>query len=874
MFAMSGGWQFLDRPAEQDAIRSALVDAGVGGIVLVGPEGVGKTTLARAAADSSPIPVRWVACTESSRHTPLGVFAHLIDTNAVGNPAAQIASARRALVGNGEIILGVDDAHLLDPLSATLLHNLALDRAARIVATVRSNEPAPNAVVSLWKDGHLRFVELQPLNRVQTTGLVESVVGGKLEELSAASIWDASGGNLLFLKHFIGDALEAGRLREVAGIWQLRGDASVSSGLASLLESRFDEVGEPAMGVLNLLALCEPLDLDVLLALAGAEAIDDAENSGLIRITEDSRPTVQISHPQYAEVIRRRLGKATASKLRGRIADVLSRRDLDSAIRRLQLAQLYVDSNHDAEPTLLVRAAQDALSMVDVPLAERLARRLVEQTQNMVPGNPALLLTAQLLLFRAVMVQGRRAEAEAIVDQMKPEDPDDQVQLVLFWGAPMMGIRYFGMGDVDGAHELLDKLRQRVTDPTLIAILDAYEAGFAVQEGRVEEGLLAAEAVLSNPTSPPQALESAAFAAGQAMPLVGRGNDFRPISALIRSRSADTGTMAGILARYTDVLALVLLGEFDQADQQASAYAEFCKPSQFLGWAITKAMDALVASYRGRFPDAVSACEQALAALQAENTLPWDLPVRLLLTRAHAALGRPDEAQQAFAEAAKHMGAHMAIYGPQMTIARSWIAAARGANGAAIRLAHNAADEARQSGQYMIEAEALHHAARFGGRSVADRLSWLAERVDGRVAAMYARHAAALAGRDGVALDLVSLEFEESGMLLSAADTSAQAASHHDGARPRQRRLESAERAFRLAAECGSITTPATRAAARPLPLTSREREIAALIGEGLTNRQVAERLSVSVRTVEGHIYRACTKLDLSNREELGAIVR
>ncbi|PQM45246.1 Transcriptional regulatory protein LiaR [Mycobacterium talmoniae] len=67
--------------------------------------------------------------------------------------------------------------------------------------------------------------------------------------------------------------------------------------------------------------------------------------------------------------------------------------------------------------------------------------------------------------------------------------------------------------------------------------------------------------------------------------------------------------------------------------------------------------------------------------------------------------------------------------------------------------------------------------------------------------------------------------------------------------------------------------TPAVRSAARPLPVTSREREIAALIAGGLSNREIAERLTVSVRTVEGHIYRACIKLDVADRDELAKIV-
>ena len=42
----------------------------------------------------------------------------------------------------------------------------------------------------------------------------------------------------------------------------------------------------------------------------------------------------------------------------------------------------------------------------------------------------------------------------------------------------------------------------------------------------------------------------------------------------------------------------------------------------------------------------------------------------------------------------------------------------------------------------------------------------------------------------------------------------------------------------------------------------------------GLSNKEIAERLTVSVRTVEGHLYRACTKLDVPDREALAALLR
>ena len=46
------------------------------------------------------------------------------------------------------------------------------------------------------------------------------------------------------------------------------------------------------------------------------------------------------------------------------------------------------------------------------------------------------------------------------------------------------------------------------------------------------------------------------------------------------------------------------------------------------------------------------------------------------------------------------------------------------------------------------------------------------------------------------------------------------------------------------------------------------------LIGQGLSNREVAERLTLSVRTVEGHIYRAMVKTGTGNRDELAALLR
>jgi predicted ATPase/DNA-binding CsgD family transcriptional regulator len=52
-------------------------------------------------------------------------------------------------------------------------------------------------------------------------------------------------------------------------------------------------------------------------------------------------------------------------------------------------------------------------------------------------------------------------------------------------------------------------------------------------------------------------------------------------------------------------------------------------------------------------------------------------------------------------------------------------------------------------------------------------------------------------------------------------------------------------------------------------PLSEREREIAALVADGLSNRDIADRLSISVRTAENHVSHILVKLGLRSRSQL-----
>ncbi|WP_264060864.1 AAA family ATPase, partial [Mycolicibacterium psychrotolerans] len=732
---MPHGWQLLDRPREFDAVRSALTGTGSYGVVLVGDAGVGKTTLARSVTESLRSQVHWVASTESSRSIPLGVFAHLVGGSSSRDATALLASARESLVAQGNSIVGVDDAHLLDELSATLLHQMAVDQTGRILATVRSGEPVPDAVTSLWKDGYLRRIELQPFTKQQSVQLVESVIGGRLEGLSADLMWESSGGNPLFLRHLVEGSIDAGTLKRVDDVWQLRGPTAVPSGLVALLESRLEHAGDAVMTALKLLALCEPLDIDALTELAGDAAVDDAEMRGLVRFQQDGPVlNARFSHPLVGDVVRSKVGRAAERRLKGQVVQILRRRGLDTAASRIRMAQLSIDSDQPVDTELLTSAAKDAIYLSNLPLGERLARRAFERTGSLADG---------ALLSRALLWQGKPAAADAILAQFAPADLDE-VQLVQ-WGVPRASTLFWSMSEVGAAHEVLALVNERVRNPALRLILDATAAAMAVHENNIEAGIAEALRVLADPQAPDQAVEFAAFAAGLAMPVAGRGDEFEPIAARCRAEQKTTDGMIRVMVRYCDVLALTHTGQFDLAEKRAAHYADFSSVGQFLAWAIAKIMAGVVATARGDFPEVISSIEQALAALSAESPLPWQLPGRLLLARAYAALGRIGEAERILTDAAEHSGPSMELHEPQRLVSRSWYAAAKGMERNAVELARAAADIAHRSGQYALEAEALHHATRFGDRTTAARLAELADLVRGNLAALYARHAAAAA---------------------------------------------------------------------------------------------------------------------------------
>jgi DNA-binding CsgD family transcriptional regulator len=694
--------------------------------------------------------------------------------------------------------------------------------------------------------------------------LVEDALGGRLEGLSADLMWEASGGNALYIRHLVEGALEAGTLRQVRGVWQLRGRTAVTSELASLLDARIEQLPEDEAHTLRLLAFAEPLALDVLSGLVGDETVERVERRELLRVVEDLRSLdVRFTHPLYGEVIRRGLGRAAARRLKGELFHALQQQPIHGPAQRIRLAELALDSGAPAETELFAAAAQDAIALTNITLGERLARAAVNRDGGLV---------ASELLARSLLWQGKAAEAEQILDAF---DPDDMSELDLVrCGTARIANLQWSMGDAARADEVLQLLQRRVSHPALRLVVEGVASATQAFENRLDEAAAASQRVLDDPAASPPAVEWAVFGGALAAALTGRVDDAAAIVARGRQIEQKVDGLLRYPAAYGEIRTLTLVGDFDEAEARSGDIVQVTSPGQYLAWGMANVLVGTVEVARGRFAVAAPRMEETVAALAAESAASWSFPAGMLLAQSHCVLGHIDAAAKSVAELRSRVDRHVAVFEPQFRLVEAWLAAAQGHVSGAISRALEAADLAKGYGQRAVEMLALHDAARFGDLSSLQRLIDVATGIGGRLAAVHAEYAAALLASDAAKVHDAAEQFEAVGVLLSAADAAAQAAVLFRAADDRRHAVEAAATADRLASACGGVRTPALEMASQPLPLSPREREIANFVAQGLSNRDIADRLVVSTRTVEGHIYRACVKLDVTDREGLAMVIR
>jgi DNA-binding CsgD family transcriptional regulator len=771
------------------------------------------------------------------------------------------AASLLALGGGRPLVLLVDDAHLLDDGSATLVHQLAMNDGAFLLVTVRTGEPAPDPVVALWKDGLLDRIEVGGITARAIEEVLTSALGGPVDPALVANLAVHCQGNVLFLREVVLGAFQAGSLRDDGGIWRLVGPLSPSDRLIELVEARLSHLQPAERALLELVSFGEPVGSAELTALADPSTAEALEREGLLSSRMDGRRLeIRLAHPIYGDVLRSRIPAVRARALTRSLAEVVEATGARRREDTLRVATWRL-AGGGGSPQLMLAAATAARWRYDFALAERLAKAAVGAGA----GFDAALLAAQL-----AGLQGRVADAEGQLAVLADNAADDAQRALV--AMARLDDRVFYMGRLDDGLRMAEKAEAMISDPAWRDEIAARRAGILLTIEGPRASAAVAEPLLRR-------------ASGRALGWVGQPASFSlarlgrltaALEAAERSRSAQLALDRPLewypwmhLFFYSEALAE--LGRFREADEVATGQYEQAlvdrspEAQAWFAWALARRV-----ADRGHVDTAASHAREAAALFRQLGRPFFVRGCHIHLTFALALAGNGAEAAKALA-ALDAMGLFPSMNTEvDLFQARAWTAVAGGDLPEGRRYLEEAVDLGERIGDLVGAATALHSLARLGkARQVATRLADLAGNIEGDLVAARVLHARALAQGDPDGLEAVSLSFESMSADLLAAEASADAAVawRRQG---RTRESNVAElRAATLAAGCEGAVTPALQSISTRSQLTPAERETALLAATGRSNREIAEELHLSIRTVENRLQRVYEKLGVSSRGEL-----
>ena len=786
------------------------------------------------------------------------------------DPLRRVREVIDALIGDrGEVVVGIDDAHLLDDLSAFTVHQLVTRRLATVIMTIRSGESPPDAITAIWKDQHLQRLELQPLSLLETTHLVEHVLDGPVHSLCAKRLWQYTQGNALYLRHLLDSEVSAGRIARQSGMWLWEGQPELSPTLAELIEARITQVPKGVQDVLDALAVTEPLDTDILMAVSDPDALAEAESLGLVRIDSTARPgVVRLAHPLLGEV--RRTGSLRLRRLRGRIATELALRETTDPREVVRRAVLTVESDLTPNAAALNAATWAAIQLLDLRLAETLAQRAVAAGSGP---------EAKIMQVMALTWQERGEDAEIILAELADQASGPmRAQVALLRALNFAGI----LGQTASAERELEHVEPAVDDAAQ-ALVSALRALIEVARGNARAAVDRASTILAGTPASDLAQMLAIFALVSGLRDLGRIDEIEAVADRgyrLAERSAEVSHLWVPLA-FLHAYAYRPAGALTQSDATIARIRRDTLDVPLEGsWHVVESWRAFVvglsAMNRGALAEAQGLCQESLADAGSDHSGRMRKRfARLWLATVAAMAGRGADARREFTPILRWDADPDACgWLSEKALAEAWVCAAEGAVSQAISITRDAAERDRRLGRPAWEVLLLQTATQFGDPTTASRLAELAVEVQGPRASAAAAHATALAAGDGVGLVNASDQYEAFGDRIAAADAASQAVIAHQHAGLRGAAMSASAKAQRLAAECQGAQTPALTAATTSQPFTARQREIISLAAQGLSNQDIADRLTVSIRSVEGHLFRASQRVGANNREQLISILQ
>lgn len=852
------------------------------GIAVTGVQGIGKTTLVRAvetalAPDYSIVHLHGPTSGTASSYGVLAFLLARMPASILDSPTATICAITDLIRKESDgkpVLLILDSISGVDEQSLAVIMHLLLSESAKVLVVTRYESELPEDIIWLIKRASLKHVRLDVFSRDEVRRLLEGVLDGQVTTALVRILHASSGGNPLVLHATVSEQLHTGALHCRGSVWTINNAVSVGSPsvLEDLVRSRMYHQPPEARDVIEHLALARQVPLSTMVKLMDASLIAAMEESGHLSVARSGTQWVSFREPFMGEVIRagldmvrRRELHALFSRLTGAVDETMTTQEV------LTYAAWTIDCGAPLEPAVALTAATAANAHFDPVFALRCAEQVQRSDDQWVAA--AEQRSAAYFVL---------ADHEAAIEVLDTVSRGELAGLSLRDYAEYILHRCHSLLWIPGGYQRIDALlaaareeiQCRVADQSQhLTAKDATIASERLALARIEASVhrgdftgIAEELEAIFRTASEIAIDCGSLLV-LVRALTGREIDAVELAERLEAdarNAEDQGIMRDWLTEG-HFTALLLSGRWKECVAMLTASLDHRPEALRYRGGGTELALGVAYTFAGRGDLAMDPLLSAVAQLEISSSFNAPVLAYSALAFAFAQIDDPVEARRylGLASACRKniswVTASLATFCDLM--ARRWL----GESTAKQKLIESASRDTA-SGRYTMASTSLFGATVQGTAEDYLLLEEASKRRQGPMSVLSrlvasgsrAKDPAVLLTAAGMAHEMCLKTVEARCVLLAmefareSGDTLA--------ARNAQHRLDQLR--------AGLPFLPLVPHTEGP-KLTPRERQVVKLVRRGLSNREMAERLEVSVRTVEGHLYQIFSKLGVRSRGEL-----